>query len=41
MALYQEELEDRLDRLFVSDCSENSTNVFIVDEYELTDGTLS
>jgi hypothetical protein len=36
MALYQEELEARLDRLFVSDVPGMSTDVFIVDEDELT-----
>lgn len=41
MAVYQEELEARLDRLFVSNILESSTKVFIVDEYELTNGTLS
>jgi hypothetical protein len=41
MALHQEELEARLDCVFVSDCSEDSTNMFIVGEYELTDGILS
>jgi hypothetical protein len=41
MALYQEELEDRLDRLFVSVALQMSMDVFIIDEDELTNGAFS